>query len=89
MPHIRRAILCVPTLRGERAVCEALRGVEGVRTIAVNVPAEQVEVDYDENVIPIERIEAVLRAGDYPVAATRLHRRRLRRPTQHEKECST
>ena len=53
MSHIRRAILRVPTIHDERAVFEALRGVDGVRTIAVNVPIKQVEVDYDEDLITI------------------------------------
>ena len=76
MPHVQRAILSVPTVRGEWAIFKALRDVEGVRTIAVNVPARQVEVDYDETVIPIERIEAILRAEDQSVAAITLHRQR-------------
>ena len=63
MSHVQRAVLSIPAMRGGWAVVEVLRDVEGVRAIAVNGEARQVEVDYDESVIPVERIEAILGAA--------------------------
>ena len=86
MPHVQRATLSIPAMRGEWAVFKALRDVEGVRSIAINDAAKQVEVEYDEAVIPIERVEAILGAADQPVAGITLHRQRRGQPGNGEND---
>lgn len=53
----------------ERAVREALSGVKGVQSVAVNIPAKRVRVTYDERLVNVERIKEVLQTEDYPVAS--------------------
>jgi YHS domain-containing protein len=90
MAHIQRAFLTIPAIRrwrGAQSVADLLARVEGIRTIGMTVPAEQVEVDYDDDdLVQIDRIEAILREESYPVAATRLHRRRSGRARNSDKE---
>lgn len=66
-------ILSVPDIsceHCERTIKGALDPVEGVKTVAVDIPARQVRVDYDEQAIDIDRMKAILADEDYPVAAT-------------------
>lgn len=53
----------------ERTVKEALSPVDGVQRVAVDIPAKQVTVDYDERQVDVERMKAVLQEEDYPVAS--------------------
>jgi copper chaperone len=53
----------------ERTISGALGPVEGVRDVQVDVPARQVRVDYDENLVDVERMKDVLEQEDYPVAS--------------------
>jgi len=53
----------------ERAITNALTPVNGVRSVAVNIPAKQVRVTYDETVVSVERVKEILREEDYPVAS--------------------
>jgi copper chaperone CopZ len=65
-----RAILSVPDIscgHCERAITEALTPVEGVTSVGVNIPARTVRVEYDESVVDIERMKALLEEEDYPV----------------------
>ena len=53
----------------ERTITEALTPLDGVRTVKVDIPAKQVNVDYDESAIDVDRFKAVLQEEDYPVAS--------------------
>lgn len=53
----------------ERTVTNALTPLTGVRSVAVNIPAKQVQVTYEEALIDVERLKAVLQEEDYPVAS--------------------
>ena len=53
----------------ERTISGVLGPVEGVREVRVDIPARQVRVDYDENVVDVERMKDVLEQEDYPVAS--------------------
>ena len=53
----------------ERTITEALTPLDGVRTVKVDIPAKQVNVDYDESSVDVERFKAVLQEEDYPVAS--------------------
>ena len=67
-----RTILNVPDIscaHCERTITNSLRPVEGVSEVAVNIPARQVEVVYDESSVGIERMTEVLEGEDYPVAS--------------------
>ena len=51
----------------ERAITSALSGVEGVQSVAVNIPGKQVSVAYDDSVVNLNRLKDVLQEEDYPV----------------------
>ena len=53
----------------ERTITEALTPLDGVRTVKVDIPAKQVNVDYDESSVDVEKFKAVLQEEDYPVAS--------------------
>ena len=53
----------------ERTIIQALTPLYGVRGVHVDIPAKQVQVDYDEDVVDLERLGEILEAADYPVAA--------------------
>ena len=48
---------------------QALRPIEGVRDVKVSIPAKRVEVEYDEDLVTIERMAVTLAEEDYPVAS--------------------
>ena len=84
MAHIAHAVFTVPTLTGEQGkqtIVDVLTAMDGVRSIAVHRPARQVQVDYDETVVAVQGMQALLRQKGYPVAGFRLHLRRPARPT--------
>ena len=67
-----QVILNVPDIsceHCERTITNALTPVEGVRRVNVDIPAQQVEVVYDESVVGTERMKEVLEEEDYPVAS--------------------
>jgi copper chaperone CopZ len=66
------AVLNVPDIsceHCERTVVEALRPLDGVRSVAVDIPTKRVTVDYDEARTNIDEFRRTLAAEDYPVAA--------------------
>ena len=66
-------ILTVPDIsceHCERTITGALSPVAGVKRVAVDIPAKQVRVDYDEQRVDIDQMKAILADEDYPVAAT-------------------
>lgn len=65
-------ILSVPDIsceHCERAITGALTPVEGVENVAVDIPAKQVRVEYDESKVDVDQMKNVLQEEDYPVAA--------------------
>ncbi|HVC35413.1 MAG TPA: heavy-metal-associated domain-containing protein [Chloroflexota bacterium] len=67
-----QAILSVPDIsceHCERTVKNALTPVKGVQSVAVNIPAKEVQVTYDAALVGIDAMKEVLAAEDYPVAA--------------------
>lgn len=65
-----QAILSVPDIscaHCERTITGALTPVAGVRRVAVNIPARQVQVDYDETQVDVTQMTDILQEEDYPV----------------------
>jgi YHS domain-containing protein/copper chaperone CopZ len=53
----------------DRTIRNALTPVAGVKRVAVDIPAKQVEVEYDPDRVTLDQIETILEEEDYPVAA--------------------
>ncbi len=53
----------------ERTITGALKPVEGIRAVKVDIPAKQVKVDFDERIVNVDRMKAILQEEDYPVAS--------------------
>ena len=53
----------------ERTITEALTPLEGVRNVKVDIPSKQVNVEYDEGTVDVNKFKAVLQEEDYPVAS--------------------
>jgi copper chaperone CopZ len=52
----------------ERAISSALTAVNGIESVRVSIPAKQVHVSYDSDLVSTERMREVLAEEDYPVA---------------------
>ena len=66
------AVLNIPEISCDhcaRTITEALTPVEGVRRVSVDVPTQQVRVEYDEAQVGVERMKAVLEEVEYPVVS--------------------
>lgn len=53
----------------ERTITEALTPLDGVREVKVDIPGKQVNVDYDDTIVDVNRFKAVLQEEEYPVAS--------------------
>ena len=53
----------------ERAITGALTPVEGVQTVAVDIPGKQVRVEYDESQVGVDQMKEILADEEYPVAS--------------------
>ena len=53
----------------ERAIKGALEPLAGVQSVAVDIPARTVRVQFDEDAVSIERITGAVEREDYPVAS--------------------
>lgn len=53
----------------ERTVKRALEPVEGVQSVAVDIPGKQVRVTFDETRVGVDRMKEILQEEDYPVAS--------------------
>ncbi|MHB8619093.1 MAG: heavy-metal-associated domain-containing protein [Chloroflexota bacterium] len=65
-----QSILNVPEIsceHCEKTIKGALTPIEGIRTVEVDIPAKQVHVDYDEALVGVDRMKAILQEQDYPV----------------------
>ena len=66
------ATLSVPDIsceHCERTVTNALRPLEGVRDVHVDVATKRVRVTYDDRVVTVDHMKRVLQREDYPVAS--------------------
>jgi copper chaperone CopZ len=85
MAHVTAAVITVTNVaqrRPERAIGEALAGLAGVWRVGVDAASHQVEVAYDEAMIPIERIQEALTKEGYAVARVVLRLRRQGAPSR-------
>jgi copper chaperone len=67
-----QATLNVPDISCEhcqRTITNALSPVAGVRSVDVDIPAQQVRVEYDPALVDIDRMKDILQEEDYPVAS--------------------
>ena len=53
----------------QHTIVSALSPVAGVRSVGVDIPSKQVEVEYDDGTVDVERFKAILAEEDYPVAS--------------------
>ena len=51
----------------ERTITNALTPVSGVRTVNVDIPTRQVRVEYDEQIVDVNKMKDILQEEDYPV----------------------
>jgi copper chaperone len=51
----------------ERTITNALTPVAGIRAVNVDIPAKQVQVDYDDAEVDVEQMKEILQEEDYPV----------------------
>jgi copper chaperone CopZ len=71
---MREVVLRVPDIsceHCERTVKQALGRTAGVLDVAVDIPAKEVRVAYDETAVDLERLKTVLADEEYPVASVR------------------
>lgn len=67
-----QAVLNVPDIsceHCERAIKGALTPVEGIQRVAVDIPAKQVQVEYDQRKVSVDQMKEILQEEDYPVAS--------------------
>jgi copper chaperone len=55
----------------EKTIVNALQPQQGVKSVAVNIPAKTVALDLDEQKMPLDQVRAILDEEGYPVAAVR------------------
>ncbi len=71
---LARTELSVPGMNCDhcvRAVTGALEPLDGVATVAVDLPSKTVQVAYDPELVGIDQLSAALANEDYPVASAR------------------
>jgi copper chaperone len=69
---VKSVVLSVPDIsceHCERTITETLTPMEGVRSVAVDIPAKEVRVEFDEGAADVERMKEALAEEEYPVAA--------------------
>ena len=67
-----RVVLDVPEISCEhcsQAITKALQPQQGVQSVRVDVPTQQVHLEFDENTISLERVKEILAEEEYPVEA--------------------
>jgi copper chaperone len=70
---VKSVVLNVPDIsceHCERAITGALTPVEGIKTVAVDIPAKQVRVSYDDAQVGIDQMKEILAEEEYPVEST-------------------
>ena len=51
----------------ERTITSTLQPVTGVRSVRVDIPARQVQIDYDDSQVSVDTMKELLQEEDYPV----------------------
>ncbi len=67
-----KVTLSVPDISCEHCqhtIVGALSPVAGVHSVNVDIPTKQVQIDYDDGTVDVERFKAILAEEDYPVAS--------------------
>lgn len=67
-----KVVLDVPEITCEhcsQAITKVLQPQEGVETVRVDVPNQQVHLEFDESRITIDRVKEILAEEEYPVEA--------------------
>ena len=67
---MRKVVLSVPGIsceHCEHVVSASLTSLPGVRSVKVDIPTTQVQVEYDEAKADVERMKQVLADEEYPV----------------------
>ena len=70
-----QAVLSVPDISCEhcqKTITETLQPQQGVQSVRVDIPAKLVYLDFDPEVLPLERVEDMLANEEYPVAQARM-----------------
>jgi copper chaperone len=70
-----QAVLSVPDISCEhcqKTITETLQPQQGVQSVRVDIPAKLVYLDFDPEVLPLERVEDMLAKEEYPVAQARM-----------------
>jgi copper chaperone len=67
-----KVVLDVPEISCEhcsQAITNALTPQRGVQTVRVDVPAQQVYLEFDEGAISLDKVKEILAEEEYPVEA--------------------
>lgn len=70
---MKSVVLNVPDIsceHCERAITGALTPVGGIQSVAVDIPAKQVRVSYDDAQVGIDQMKEILAEEEYPVEST-------------------
>ena len=70
-----QAVLSVPDISCEhcqKTITETLQPQQGVQSVRVDIPAKLVYLDFDPEVLPLERVEDMLANEEYRVAQARM-----------------
>ena len=51
----------------QAAITDALRPLDGVQAVNVDIPTRKVTVEYDPAIVGVDRMKEVLAEEDYPV----------------------
>jgi copper chaperone len=51
----------------ERVIKKALNGISGLASVEVDIPRKQVTVEYNESILDIKAIMAILEGEGYPI----------------------
>jgi copper chaperone len=65
-------VLTVPNIscaHCERTITSTLTALPGVQRVQVNIPAKQVQVAYNEQLVTVHELSKRLQEEDYPVAS--------------------
>ena len=67
-----KVVLDIPEISCEhcsQAITRALQPQPGVRSVRVDVPTQQVHLEFDEQQLSLDRVKAILAEEEYPVEA--------------------
>jgi len=67
---MKTVVLNVPDIsceHCERAITDALTPIDGIEVVAVDIPAKQVRVSFDDARVDIDQMKDILAEEEYPV----------------------